>query len=153
MHVVLTNVCKHVALSIVNFNSTLVVLAVLSVTSLSIGMKFWKTGKIVKALSESDYHKLQRSRGNQPGPSRSLPVIVSESDSDRPLVRKKRKISYVPTPPGLESDSSQSPPTCARTSTVKMFREITSLIQDVKKQLHSVQRTKVAKEDFYLLNL
>ena len=61
-----------------------------------VGMKFWKTGKIVKAISESDYQKLQRSRGistDQPGPSRSLPVIVSDSDSDRllvPLVRKKR---------------------------------------------------------------
>ena len=67
---------------------------------------------------------------------------ISDSHSDGPLVplvRKKRKISYVPTLPGLESDSSQSPPTCAHTSTVKMFREITSLIQDVKKQLHSVQ--------------
>ena len=59
-------------------------------------MKFWKTGKIVKAISESDYQKLQRSRGrstDQPGPSRPLPVIVSDSDSDRPfvlLVRKKR---------------------------------------------------------------
>ena len=88
-----------------------------------VGMKFWKTGKIVKAISESDYQKLQRSRGrstDQPGPSRSLPVIVSDSDSDGPLVplvRKKRKIFHVPTPPGSDSDSSQSPPNPNRAQT------------------------------------
>ena len=53
----------------------------LALTTLLIGMKFWKTGKIVKAISESDYQKLQKSRGrstDQPGPSRSLLVIVSD---------------------------------------------------------------------------
>lgn len=104
-------------------------------------MKFWKTGKIVKAISESDYQKLQRSRGrgaDQPGPSRSLPLIVSDSDSERPLfplVRKKRKIFHVPTPPGLDSDSSQCPPNCAHTSIETTFKEVVSMIQDMKKQL------------------
>ena len=70
-------------------------------------------GKTVKAISKSDYQKLQRSRGRStdlPRPNRSLPVIVSDSDSDGPLVplvRKKRKIFHVPTRPGSDSDSSQ----------------------------------------------
>lgn len=104
-------------------------------------MKFWKTGKIVKAVSESDYQKLQRSRGrstDQPGPGRSIPVIVSDSDSDGPLVPlvwKKRKIFHVPTPPGSDSDSSQCPPNGAHTSIETMFKEVASMIQDVKKQL------------------
>ena len=102
-----------------------------------VGMKFWKTGKIVKAISESDYQKLQRSRGISTGPSRSLPVTVSDSDSDGllvPLVRKKRKIFHVPTPPGSDSDSSQSLPNRAHTSIETMFKEVTSMIQDMKKQ-------------------
>ena len=108
---------------------------------LIVGMKFWKTGKIVKAISEKDYQKLQKSRGrstDQPAPSRSLPVIVSDSDSDGalvPLVRKKRKIFHVPTPPGSDSDSSQSLPNSAQTSIERMCKEISSMIQDMKKQL------------------
>lgn len=59
-------------------------------------MKFWKTGKIVKAISEADYLKLQRSKGrNDPGPSKPPTVVLTDSDSDGPLiplVRKKRKM-------------------------------------------------------------
>ena len=97
--------------------------------------------KFVKAISESDYQKLQRSRGrstDQPGPSRSLPVIVSDSDSDGPLVplvRKKRKIFHVPTPPGSDSGSSQSLPNRAHISIETIFKEVASMIQDMKKQL------------------
>ena len=106
-----------------------------------VGMKFWKTGKIIKVISESDYQKLQKSRGrstDQQGPSRSLPVIVSDSYSDGPLiplVRKKRKIFHVPTPPGSDTDSSQSLPNRAHTSIKVMFKEVAGMVQDIKKQL------------------
>ena len=68
------------------------------------GMKFWKTGKIVKAIPEADYQRLQRSRGrNDPGPtpgpsnagvSKPAMYVVSDSDSDGliiPLLRKKKR--------------------------------------------------------------
>ena len=52
----------------------------------TIGMKFWKTGKLVKAISESDFHRLQRSkgRGKDGGPSKlnRSPVTITDSDSD-----------------------------------------------------------------------
>ena len=88
----------------------------------------------IKSSKEAGVYRIT----DQPGPSRSLPVIVSDSDSDGPLVplvRKKRKIFNVPMPPGSDSDSNQSPPNRAHTSIETMFKEVPSMIQDMKKQL------------------
>ena len=58
-----------------------------------IGMKFWKTGKIVKAISEADYLKLQRSRvRNDPRPSKPPTVVLTDSDSDGPLIPLARTL-------------------------------------------------------------
>ena len=113
-------------------------------------MKFWKTGKIVKAISETDYQKFQRSRGrNDPGPSNAGPsnarpptVVVSDSDSDGsiiPLVRKRKKMFHIPSPPGSDSDFSPTARDHALTSTSmeRMLKDVVSMVQDA--------RDKVAK--------
>ena len=113
-------------------------------------MKVWKTGKIVKAISEADYQKLQRSRGrNDPGPSTSNPgpsnsglsrpptITVSDSDSDgqiAPLVRKRKKIFHILSPPGSDSDFSPTPHgrTHASTCMERMLKDVVNIVQDVK---------------------
>ena len=111
-----------------------------------------------KVLSKAP--KKQGRSTDQPGPSRSLPAIVSDSDSDRPLVPlvRKKRISHVPMLPGSDSDSSQYPPNRAHTSIETMFKEVASMIQDVKKQLDNSVHVEhwenaFAKGNFYLLNL
>ena len=135
-------------------------LAILAITKNNIattyaGMKFWKTGKIVKAISEADHQKLQKSRGkNDPGPSNvglsnpgpsssglSKPptLFVSDSDSDGqiiPLVRKRKKIFHIPSPSGSDSDFSPAPHeydrTHAITSMEKMLKDVITIAQDGK---------------------
>ena len=102
-------------------------------------MKFWKTGKIVKAISEADYLKLQRSKGrNDPGPSKPPTVVLTDSDSDGPLiplVRKKRKMFHVPPPPVGSDSNSSIPPVNATNSVEKMFAEVITKIRDLENKL------------------
>ena len=66
---------------------------------MNVGMKFWKTGKIVKTISEADYQRLQSSRGINdpgltPGPSSaeaSKPAMYAVSDSDWPIIQFLRE--------------------------------------------------------------
>ena len=110
-------------------------------------MKFWKTGKIVKAISEADYHKLQRSRGrsdpgpttagpSNPGPSKP-PIVVSDSDSDGPLIplgrkRKKFFLLKVHQGPIRIFSPAHRDPTCASTSMERLLRNVVSIVEDVK---------------------
>lgn len=105
---------------------------------LIVGAKFWHTSKIIKALSLSDYSKLERYRSGE-GPSSSSkrntssPVLLSDSDSSQgSLIRsflRKRKRHHVPTPPELsDTESLQNFPR-------KEFRATT----DVKKVLDEIK--------------
>ena len=109
-------------------------------------MKFWKKGKIAKALSEADYLKLQRSRGkNDPGPSKPPTVVLTDSDPDGsliPLVRKKRKLFHVPPPPTGSDSNLSTPPVSATSSVEKMFTEVISKISDLENKLH-IQETRI----------
>ena len=108
-------------------------------------MKFLKTGKIVKAISEADYQRLQRSRGrNDPGPTpgpsnaeASKPAMYAVSDSDWPIIpllRKRRKIVHVPSPPGSDSDFSTGPYDCIHPNAPmeKMLKDVVSMVKDVR---------------------
>ena len=140
-------------------------------------MKFWKTGKIVKAISAADYQKLQKSRGrndpglsnigpSNPGPSSSglskpPTLIVSDSDSDGqiiPLVRKRKKIFHIPSPSGSDSDFSPAPHdrTRAGTSMEKMLKDVVNIVQDVKTRMEKAvpdpqERVTLIKEIFTCL--
>ena len=83
----------------------------------SVGARFWKTNKIIRALPESDYIKLERirSEGASRLSKRYSPLIhvVSDSDSEGDALRSaikasRRKHRYVPTPPSF-SDSDVEP--------------------------------------------
>ena len=106
------------------------------------GSRFWRTTKIIRALSEANYNKLLRQR-DQPGPSyiatstsAAKPLTIpSDSDSEelRPLVRK-RKRPLAAYDSSTESDSSL-PPTKVRcstshTATLKILSEIKSILGD-----------------------
>ena len=62
--------------------------------NLFIGAKFWKSSKIIKALTEEDYKGLESRRKGGPSkqPLSSICIDSSSSDSDgiRPLKRQKR---------------------------------------------------------------
>ena len=120
------------------------------------GMKFWKTGKIVKAISEADYQRLQRSRGrNDPGPtpgpsnagaSKPAMYVVSDSDSNGPIIpllMKRRKIFHVPSPPGSDSDFSTGPYDRIRpnTSMEKMLKDVVSMVKDVRDKVEKAVHT------------
>ena len=115
---------------------------------ITIGMKFWKTGKLVKAISESDFHRLQRSkgRGKDAGPSKlnRSPVTITDSDSDVPsgipIAKKKRKIYHIPHPPELsDSDSSPAPSVgYAAGKMKKMFVDVVGMIENINERLNTV---------------
>ena len=106
------------------------------------GPKFWKTAKIVKAIAESDYNKLQRIRIGQPGPSSvrsGSPILLTDSDSEplRPLIRKKKRFHIPPPPQISDSDSPGPPPTKMprRSSDKGILNKILESIDEIKQKL------------------
>ena len=55
------------------------------------GSQFWKTTKIIRALTEFDYSRLIGRRSDQPGPSKVVHVSDSDSDELKPLMRHKKR--------------------------------------------------------------
>ena len=99
-------------------------------------MKFWRSSKIIKAVSESDYSNLHRIRGGRsfgdPGPSRAPTILLSDSDSDgpvRPLVRK-RKFKYID-----ESDSDSGPSKVKVQKTVSLLEDIQGGVKKINEVL------------------
>ena len=55
------------------------------------GAKFWKSSKVIKAIKEDEYRQLESSK--KTSVSKNPPICLSsssDSDSNRPLIRKKR---------------------------------------------------------------
>ena len=55
------------------------------------GSQFWRTTKIIRAITESDYFRLIGKRKDQPGPSKLVHVSDSDSDKVKPLIRHKKR--------------------------------------------------------------
>ena len=116
------------------------------------GSKFWRGSKIIRAITEAEFVKRERLRGGDTGVgssgvqaslhgSRNSPLtLISDSDSDSPLVPliRRRKRPHVPPPPELsDSDSSQprSKKNCPDLKVAKMFMEIKEDVQAIKTKL------------------
>ena len=115
------------------------------------GSKFWRGSKIVRAITEAEFLKRERLRGGDTGVgssgleaslhgARNSPLtIISDSDSDSPLVPlvRRRKRPYVPPAPDIsDSDSSQphAKVNCPNLKVAKMFMEIKD-VQAIKSKL------------------
>ena len=90
------------------------------IVSLHAGSKFWHTSKIIQAISEVDYNKLERHKNGEPGPSTSVVNLVSESSSEdfhklftvnKKKLKRKRKVSPPPDTSQTDSDLSTTAPT------------------------------------------
>ena len=112
-----------------------------SYVALITGSRFWRTTKIIRALSEANYNRLQRQLRDRPGPSHmagsSLKPFTVPSDSDseelKPLARK-RKRPFPTYDSSTESDSSlPHTKVCSTdmpTPTMKILSEIKCLLGD-----------------------
>ena len=97
-----------------------------------IGSKFWKSSKIIRAVTEADFLKREKRRNENAGASgvsRTSPLTLSDSDSDNvfDLTSRGRKRPYVPPPPDLsDSDSSvpRSKSFCHEAKIRKLFVEL-----------------------------
>ena len=86
--------------------------------SIFAGSKFWKTGKIIKAINEEDYQKLESKRNGHKQQTSSkitrplnLTVEISSSDSDdstslRPLARFRKRAEQQAEPSNLLTELS-----------------------------------------------
>ena len=105
--------------------------------SCSAGSKFWHTSKIIRAISETEYLKLQRLRhpsdqassGNRGSPV--IQVLASDSDSDdvRTARQRKRPRTAVPCPPELSDSDSASQLLSAK---YQATFDVRSLLLDIK---------------------
>ena len=121
---------------------------IVAVSATHTGMNFWKTGKIVKAISEADYQKLQRSMGrNDPGQvilDQAMPhqgnlqcmscLILIQMRRFIPLWGKERSFFHISSPPGSDSDFSSGPRDCTHPSTTMetMLKNVVSMVKDMK---------------------
>ena len=118
----------------------------------TVGSKFWRGSKIIRAITEAEFIKRERLRGNDagagssgtqaipPGTRNSPLTLISDSDSDSPLVPlvRNRKRPYVPPAPELsDSDSSQpqSKKSYPGVKIANMFMEIKEDVQAIKSKL------------------
>ena len=113
------------------------------------GSKFWRGTKIIRAITEAEFVKRERLRGGDAGVGvtgvqqslhNSPPTVISDSDSDSPLVPlvRRRKRPFVPPPPEIsDSDSSQSRSkmSCPDMKVAKMFMEIKEDVDAIKSKL------------------
>ena len=119
------------------------------------GHKFWKTSKIVKAIAESDFNKLQKIRIGLPGPSTlhtGSPILLSDSDSEplRPLIRRKKRFHVPQAPQISDSDSPGPPPTKAsrKDSDKLILSQILAGIDQVKQKLEKSSDTTTSSVSF-----
>ena len=98
--------------------------------NLFIGSRFWRTTKIIRAVSEADYNRFQKRR-DPPGQSSYITISGSDSEELKPLIRKRKRTAAT-----LDSSSSDSDSSLPRTkvvatsATMKILSDIKSLIGD-----------------------
>ena len=111
-------------------------------TLLIAGSKFWHTSKIIRAISEADYDKLERHRNGKAGGS-SIVNLISDSSSEEyysfgvPPKRKRKKMIFVPPPRDgspSDSDNSQSTPS-PPLSKYRATVDVEKVLMDVKQKL------------------
>ena len=112
-----------------------VTITVMALLTLNSGSRFWRTTKIIRAVSEADYNRLNRQPKDQPGPSHKIYTLPSDSDSDDlQCLGRKRKRPLARYEFSTDSDSSLphvkvSAP-LSDSPTVKMLSEIKSLLSN-----------------------
>lgn len=109
-------------------------------TLLCTGSQFWRTTKVIRALTESDYSRLIGKRSDQPGPSKLVTVSDSDSDEVKPLIRhKKRRYD--------SSDSDSSLPdvklsSVGDSSTMKLLSEIKVTLETYHREMVNMRLEK-----------
>jgi hypothetical protein len=114
----------------------------------SLGAKFWKGSKIIKAISEGDYFKKERIRNvdtaGTSGISRNSPLTLpsdSDSESGFTLSRNRKRQFHVPTPPELSDSSDSSQPRSKPDIKIaKLFMELKEDIQSIKSKIHKQEK-------------
>ena len=127
---------------------------------LHVGSKFWHTNKIIRAISEVDYKKLEMlrngearpsepgpSRSGEPGPSTSVVHVNLVSDSSSEDLhqlfgkgKKKRKRKYFVPPPPNATDSEEFSTTSSISPPPSKFRatvDVKNLLLEIKDDLKS----------------
>ena len=120
----------------------------------STGSKFWRSTKIIRAISEQDYHRLELACGgsSQPGTSGRKPSplihVVSDIDSEdatsfRPLLRRKK----LPLPQeDSQSDSdSYTLPAAFKHRAVSFPPEISKALEEIKESVANYHQDVLSK--------
>ena len=118
------------------------------------GSRFWRTTKIIRAVSEADHNRLNRQPKDQPGPSHKIFTIPSDSDSDDLLCsgrKRKRPLAPFECNNSTDSDSSlphikiRAPP--SDSPTVKMLSEIKSLLSSYHQEVVRLRLERELQEE------